>query len=158
VSGVSRNRGSFCHCVAIQKRLGIPGLNFKIIKTRRFERWILLPFSSKKGRRGQELCWASWLSEPQTWLPQPGGLRDRVSFLFSVFYQKTEGESSFRDVVILLFFLFRRCKMSKNTILCIIKDHRQKSSDFTKNVCAYKEQHPGASQQNIVNYFSILWG
>jgi hypothetical protein len=27
VSGVSRNRGGFVKCVAIQKRLGIPGLD-----------------------------------------------------------------------------------------------------------------------------------
>jgi hypothetical protein len=27
-----------------------------------------------------------------------------------------------------------------------------------KDGCAYKEQHPGASQQNTANYFSLLWG
>jgi hypothetical protein len=26
-----------------------------------------------------------------------------------------------------------------------------------KKTCANKEQYPGASQQNIANYFSILW-
>lgn len=26
-----------------------------------------------------------------------------------------------------------------------------------RDVCAYKEQYPGASQQNIANYFSVLW-
>jgi hypothetical protein len=26
------------------------------------------------------------------------------------------------------------------------------------DVCACKEQYPDASQQNIINYFSILWG
>jgi hypothetical protein len=30
VSGVSRNRGGFVKCVAIQKRLGIPGLKSKV--------------------------------------------------------------------------------------------------------------------------------
>jgi hypothetical protein len=30
VSGVSRNRGGFVKCVAIQKRLGIPGLEDKV--------------------------------------------------------------------------------------------------------------------------------
>jgi hypothetical protein len=30
VSGVSRNRGGFVKCVAIQKRLGIPGLEDNI--------------------------------------------------------------------------------------------------------------------------------
>jgi hypothetical protein len=28
VSGVSRNRGGFVKCVAIQKRLGIPGVDY----------------------------------------------------------------------------------------------------------------------------------
>jgi hypothetical protein len=27
-----------------------------------------------------------------------------------------------------------------------------------KRVCAGKEQCPGSSQQNIVSYFSLLWG
>jgi hypothetical protein len=27
-----------------------------------------------------------------------------------------------------------------------------------KYMCAYKEQYTGASQQNIPNYFSLLWG
>jgi hypothetical protein len=27
-----------------------------------------------------------------------------------------------------------------------------------KDVCAYIEQYSGASQQNITNYFSFLWG
>jgi hypothetical protein len=37
VSGVSRNRGSFVKCVAIQKRMGITALqeNFLVGKTRR---------------------------------------------------------------------------------------------------------------------------
>jgi hypothetical protein len=26
-----------------------------------------------------------------------------------------------------------------------------------KKICVYMEQHPSASQQNIANYFSILW-
>jgi hypothetical protein len=29
VSGVSRNRGSFVKCVAIQKRLGIPAIDYR---------------------------------------------------------------------------------------------------------------------------------
>jgi hypothetical protein len=37
VSGVSRNRGSFVKCVAIQKRLGIPGLNYKIAVFRKLD-------------------------------------------------------------------------------------------------------------------------
>jgi hypothetical protein len=31
VSGVSRNRGGFVKCVAIQKRLGIPALDYKLL-------------------------------------------------------------------------------------------------------------------------------
>jgi hypothetical protein len=27
-----------------------------------------------------------------------------------------------------------------------------------KDVCAYKEQYPSASQQNIAHCFSLLWG
>jgi hypothetical protein len=30
------------------------------------------------------------------------------------------------------------------------------SVDKTKDMCAYKEQYPDASQQNITNYFSHL--
>jgi hypothetical protein len=33
VSGVSRNRGSFVKCVAIQKRLGIPAVDNKLLET-----------------------------------------------------------------------------------------------------------------------------
>jgi hypothetical protein len=31
VSGLSRNRGGFVKCVAIQKRLGIPALNVPVV-------------------------------------------------------------------------------------------------------------------------------
>jgi hypothetical protein len=45
VSGVSRNRGSFVKCVAIQKRLGIPALTGKLINTDRTKSvpsWVII--------------------------------------------------------------------------------------------------------------------
>jgi hypothetical protein len=36
VSGVSRNRGGFVKCVAIQKRLGIPALNSVLFRLNNF--------------------------------------------------------------------------------------------------------------------------
>jgi hypothetical protein len=32
------------------------------------------------------------------------------------------------------------------------------SAGETGEECAYEEQCPGASQQNIANYFCLLWG
>jgi hypothetical protein len=61
---------------------------------------------------------------------QPGA--KQIGFLFfpPFFYLKMEAESSFRNVVILLFYNLDDGKKSKRTILLIITHHRQKPSDF----------------------------
>jgi hypothetical protein len=49
------------------------------------------------------VCWVRLQVRPSGLrLAQPGGPTDRVSVLFPLFYLKTEAESSFRNVVVLL--------------------------------------------------------
>jgi hypothetical protein len=54
VSGISRNRGDFVKCVAIQERLGIPGLSCTISNI----------FSSSRTLRHPRLARACGMTEP----------------------------------------------------------------------------------------------